>query len=269
MTDEAALLLRDDRADGVTVLTLNRPAQFNSLSLALLGELQLALDTIATTPAIRVVDIAGAGKAFCAGHDLREMRGTPEKAFMQKLFKAMARVCTTLQRLPQPVIARIHGVATAAGCQLVASCDLAVAAQAVRFGVNGIDVGLFCSTPAVALSRAVPRKSAFEMLVTGDFITAPEAQRLGLINRAVAAGKLEAETMALAQKIAAKLPAAIAMGKRSFYEQLGHDTADAYEAAADTMVANMMLSDTDEGINAFLEKRRPAWAGDLETEAEA
>ena len=267
------LILRHDTGH-VARLVLNSPQNYNALSAEMIATLYTTLASVSAEPDVRVIILAANGKAFCAGHDLRQMQAARAnrdggRAGYAALFEGCSQLMQLITTLPQPVIAEVQGIATAAGCQLVASCDLAVAAQAVRFGVNGIDVGLFCSTPAVALSRAVPRKSAFEMLVTGDFITAPEAQRLGLINRAVAAAKLEAETMALAQKIAAKLPAAIAMGKRSCSEQLGHDTADAYEAAADTMVANMMLSETDEGINAFLEKRRPAWAGDLETEAEA
>lgn len=261
MTDEAALLLRDDRADGVTVLTLNRPAQFNSLSLALLGELQAALDAIAATPAIRVVVIAGTGKAFCAGHDLREMRGTPEKAFMQKLFKAMAKVCTTLQRLPQPVIARIHGVATAAGCQLVAACDLAVAAEGARFGTSGINVGLFCTSPGVALARNVGRKMAMEMLLTGGLIDAQTALARGLINRVVPADKLDEELAALVASITNKSPLAVGMGKRAFYEQLEMGVDAAYQLAAESMACNMMAADAAEGIDAFTGKRPPNWKG--------
>lgn len=261
MTHEERVLLREDRADGVTVLTLNRPAQFNSLSLAVLGELQAALDDIAGRAAIRVVVIAGAGKAFCAGHDLREMRANPEKAFMQKLFKAMAKVCTTLQRLPQPVIARIHGVATAAGCQLVAACDLAVAADVARFGTSGINVGLFCTSPGVALSRNVGRKAALEMLLTGGLIDAPTALRQGLVNRVVPAEKLDEEVGALAAAIAAKSPLAVGMGKRAFYEQLEMGVEAAYQLAGETMACNMMAADAAEGIDAFTEKRQPTWTG--------
>jgi enoyl-CoA hydratase/carnithine racemase len=261
MTDEAALLLRDDRADGVTVLTLNRPAQFNSLSLALLGELQATLDAISATPAIRAVVIAGAGKAFCAGHDLREMRSTPEKSFMQKLFKAMARVCTTMQRMPQPVIARIHGVATAAGCQLVAACDLAVAAEGARFGTSGINVGLFCTSPGVALSRNVGRKMAMEMLLTGGLIDAQTALARGLINRVVPADKLDEELAALLASITNKSPLAVDMGKRAFYEQLEMGVDAAYQLAAESMACNMMAADAAEGIDAFTEKRPPSWKG--------
>ncbi|MFA7292016.1 MAG: enoyl-CoA hydratase [Rhodocyclaceae bacterium] len=261
MTDESAVLLREDRADGVTVLTLNRPAQFNSLSLALLGELQAALDSIAAVPSIRVLVIAGAGKAFCAGHDLREMRSTPEKIFMQKLFKAMANVCTTMQRMPQPVIARIHGVATAAGCQLVAACDLAVAADVARFGTSGINVGLFCTSPGVALSRNVGRKMAMEMLLTGGLIDAQTALARGLINRVVPADKLDEELAALVASITNKSPLAVGMGKRAFYEQLEMGVDAAYQLAAESMACNMMAADAAEGIDAFTEKRPPNWKG--------
>lgn len=258
---EEMLLLRDDRSDGVSVLTLNRPAQFNSLSLALLAELQNALDDIGSRQDRRVVVIAGAGKAFCAGHDLREMRGNPDKAFMQKLFRAMARVCTTLQKLPQPVIARIHGVATAAGCQLVAACDLAVAVETARFGTSGINVGLFCTSPGVALSRNVGRKAAMEMLLTGALIDAPTALVRGLINRIVPAETLDSEIEALVGTIVNKSSLAVAMGKRAFYEQLEMGTDAAYQFAAESMACNMMAEDAAEGIDAFTEKRPPSWKG--------
>ncbi|WBU52440.1 enoyl-CoA hydratase [Paracoccus sp. SCSIO 75233] len=251
----------------VARLVLNSPENFNALSAEMIATLYTTLAGIATEDHIRVIILAANGKAFSAGHDLRQMqaaRANPDggRKGYEALFNGCAQLMQLIATLPQPVIAEVQGIATAAGCQLVASCDLAVAAKAARFGVNGVDLGLFCSTPAVALSRAIPRKAAFELLVTGDFIDAPEAQRLGLINRVVAATKLQEETMALAQQIATKLPAAVAMGKRGFYEQLAHETADAYEAAGDTMCANMMLPDTDEGITAFLEKRKPAWAAE-------
>ncbi|WBU58377.1 enoyl-CoA hydratase [Paracoccus sediminicola] len=260
------LILRED--DGaVARLVLNSPENYNALSAEMIATLYTMLATIGTDDQVRVIIIAATGKAFCAGHDLRQMqaaRANPDngRAGFAALFEGCSQLMQLIPTLPQPVIAEVQGVATAAGCQLVASCDLAVAAKAARFGVNGIDLGLFCSTPAVALSRAVPRKSAFEMLVTGDFIDAPEAHRLGLVNRVVAATKLSAETMTLARQIATKLPAAVAMGKRGFYEQLAHETADAYEAAGDTMCANMMRHDTAEGIQAFLEKRQPEWAAE-------
>lgn len=260
MTEET-LLLREDRADGTTVLTLNRPAQFNALSLSLLGELQVALDDIAASKDRRLLVIAGAGKAFCAGHDLREMRAAGEKSFMQKLFKAMAKVCLTLQQMPQPVIARIHGVATAAGCQLVAACDLAVAADVARFGTSGINVGLFCTSPGVALSRNVGRKVAMEMLLTGRLNDAPTALAQGLVNRVVAAERLDEEVAALAAAIVDKSPLAVALGKRAFYAQLEMGAEAAYQLASETMACNMMSADACEGIDAFSEKRPPVWKG--------
>lgn len=256
-----SVLLRDDRPDGVVVLTLNRPSQFNSLSLELLSALQSALDEIGGNAAVRAVVIAGAGKAFCAGHDLREMRANPEKEFLQKLFKAMARVCTSLQRIPQPVLARVHGVATAAGCQLVAACDLAVAADVARFGTSGINVGLFCTSPGVALSRNVGRKTAMEMLLTGGLIDAPTALARGLVNRVVAVDKLDEALTALLASITNKSPIAVAMGKRAFYEQLEMGVDAAYQLAAESMACNMMAADAAEGIDAFTEKRAPSWKG--------
>ncbi|MFD1797056.1 enoyl-CoA hydratase [Paracoccus aurantiacus] len=257
------LILRDDTGP-IVRLVLNSPQNFNALSAEMIATLYTTLATVANEEGPRVIIIAAEGKAFSAGHDLRQMQAARAnidggRAGFAALFEGCSQLMQLISTLPQPVIAEVQGIATAAGCQLVASCDLAVASEKARFGVNGIDVGLFCATPAVALSRAIPRKAAFELLVTGDFISAVEAQRLGLVNRVVAPDSLASETMSLARKIAQKLPSAIAMGKRGFYEQLAHDTADAYEAAGDTMVANMMLSDTNEGLNAFLEKRRPSW----------
>lgn len=260
MTTEA-MLLREDRADGTVVLTLNRPAQFNALSLALLAQLQSALDDIAACKEPRLVVIAGAGKAFCAGHDLREMRAAGDKAFMQKLFRAMAKVCLTLQQMPQPVIARVHGVATAAGCQLVAACDLAVAADVARFGTSGINVGLFCASPGVALTRNIGRKAAMEMLLTGRLIDASTALAQGLVNRVVPAERLDDEVAALAAAILDKSPLAIALGKRAFYAQIEMGAAAAYQLAGETMACNMMSADASEGIDAFSEKRPPVWKG--------
>jgi enoyl-CoA hydratase/carnithine racemase len=254
------LLLRDVDADVVT-LTLNRAAQFNCLSEELLAALQHALDDIATDTSLRAVVIAGAGKAFCAGHDLKQMRANHDKAYMQRLFRQCGRVMTTIARLPQPVIARVHGIATAAGCQLVASCDLAVAAEAARFAVSGINVGLFCSTPAVALSRNMGRKQALEMLLTGDFIDAAEACRRGLVNRVVPVERLDAEVRALTGSICAKSAAAVAMGKQLFYQQLEMGLDAAYQLAAETMACNMMCDDAAEGIDAFMAKRKPEWRG--------
>lgn len=258
------LILRNDTGH-VTRLVLNSPDNFNVLSAEMIATLYTTLAAVSAEEGVRVIILAANGKAFSAGHDLRQMQAARAnidrgRAGYTALFEGCGQLMQLIATLPQPVIAEVQGTATAAGCQLVASCDLGVAAKTARFGVNGIDIGLFCSTPAVALSRAIPRKAAFEMLVTGGFITATEAARLGLVNRVTTADKLEAETMALAQQISAKLPAAIAMGKRAFYEQLNHDTEAAYEVAADAMCANMLLPETDEGINAFLEKRKPAWA---------
>ncbi len=254
---ESPLLLRE--GDVITTLTLNRPRQYNSLSEDLLAELQENLDSIAADEKVRVVILAGSGKAFCAGHDLKEMRARPDKAYQKELFQTCSRMMLSLLNLPQPVIAKVHGIATAAGCQLVASCDLALAAQSTRFGVNGVDIGLFCSTPMVALSRNVSRKQAFEMLITGDFIQADRAAQLGLINRAVPDAELAAETAALAEKIAAKLGSAVNIGKRAFYEQLQMPLDQAYIHSGRAMVENMLNSDTAEGIAAFIEKREPEW----------
>ncbi|MDZ4251564.1 MAG: enoyl-CoA hydratase [Sulfuritalea sp.] len=254
------ILMRDDK-DGVATLTLNRPTQFNSLSEEMLAELQAALDAIAADKSVRAVVIAGAGKAFCAGHDLKQMRANHSKAYMQKLFKQCGKVMTTVVEMPQPVIARIHGIATAAGCQLVAMCDLAVAAEGAKFAVSGINVGLFCSTPSVALGRAMGRKQAMEMLLTGDFIDAAEAQRRGLINRVVPLDQLDAEVKKLTDSICAKSAVAVGMGKQMFYKQLEMGLDGAYQLASETMACNMMADDAAEGIDAFMQKRKPEWKG--------
>jgi enoyl-CoA hydratase/carnithine racemase len=260
--DEAALpiLMREDK-DGVTTLTLNRPTQFNSLSEEMLSELQAALDAIAKDASVRAVVIAGAGKAFCAGHDLKQMRANHSKVYMQKLFKQCGKMMMTIVEMPQPVIARIHGIATAAGCQLVAMCDLAVAGEGAKFAVSGINVGLFCSTPSVALGRAMGRKQAMEMLLTGDFIDAAEAQRRGLINRVVPLEQLDAEVKRLTDSICAKSAVAVGMGKQMFYKQLEMGLAGAYQLAVETMACNMMTNDAAEGIDAFMQKRKPEWKG--------
>jgi enoyl-CoA hydratase/carnithine racemase len=249
------LLLRAD-ADGVATLTLNRPSQFNALSTELLDALQAELAKLGADDTVRVVVIAGAGKAFCAGHDLKQMRANHDKAYMQALFKQCGRVMQMLGELPQPVIARVHGVATAAGCQLVASCDLAVAADVAKFAVSGINVGLFCSTPAVALARNMGRKQALEMLLTGDFIDALEAQRRGLVNRVVPADMLDAEVKRLTDSIRAKSRTAIAMGKQLFYRQLEMGLAGAYQLAGETMACNMMTDDAVAGIDGFMNKKK-------------
>ena len=255
--DQPLLLRSDD--NGVTTLTLNRPAQFNALSSAMLDALQAALDAIDADDGVRVVIIAANGKAFCAGHDLKEMRSREDRAWHQALFDRCGQMMLTINRLRQPVIARVQGVATAAGCQLAANCDLAVASEAARFAVSGINLGLFCSTPAVALSRCLPRKPALEMLFTGDFIDAAAALRHGLVNRVTAADELEVATLELARKIAARPPAAIALGKEMFYRQAGMELAEAYAYAAERMACNMDSEHAREGIDAFIEKRQPDW----------
>jgi enoyl-CoA hydratase/carnithine racemase len=259
LANEPPLLRHDD--DGIVTLTLNRPRQYNALSDALLGEMQSQLDAIAGAPAVRVVVIAGAGPAFCAGHDLKEMRARPDQAYYRDLFQRCSRMMITITQMPQPVIARVHGIATAAGCQLVATCDLAVATPAARFATSGINVGLFCSTPAVALSRNVSEKHAFEMLMTGDFIDADSALRYGLVNRVVPAGELDKAVTDLARNIAGKSAVAVAAGKRLFYRQRDLDLSAAYDVAAETMACNMMAEDVGEGIDAFMQKRPPVWKG--------
>jgi enoyl-CoA hydratase/carnithine racemase len=249
------ILMREDR-EGVTTLTLNRPTQFNSLSEELLTALQTTLDAIAKDASVRVVVMAGAGKAFCSGHDLKQMRANHSKAYMQKLFKQCGKVMMTIVEMPQPVIARIHGIATAAGCQLVAMCDLAVAAEGARFAVSGVNLGLFCSTPSVALGRAMGRKEAMEMLLTGEFIDAAEAQRRGLVNRVVPADQLDAEVKKLTDSICAKSADAIAIGKQLFYRQIEMGLAGAYQLAAETMACNMMTADAVVGIDGFMNKRK-------------
>ena len=254
------VLLRHD-AGGIATVTLNRPKQYNALSEELLTELQSALDSIGKDPSVRVVVIAGNGTAFCAGHDLKQMRANPKKAYYEKLFAQCSRVMLTLTRLPQPVIARVHGIATAAGCQLVAQCDLAVASENARFAVSGINVALFCSTPSVPLARNISRKQAMEMLLTGDFIDAATAKARGLVNRVVAVEKLDAEVKALTDAIIAKSPVAVTTGKKMFYKQIEMGMEAAYEYASEVMACNMMAEDVGEGIDAFTQKRPPNWKG--------
>jgi enoyl-CoA hydratase/carnithine racemase len=256
--ESADILLRHD-SDGICRLTLNRPQQYNALSEAMLDALQGAFDDIAEDRSVRVVIIAAEGKAFCAGHDLKEMRANPRQDYYEDLFAKCGRMMTAMQRIPQPVIARVHGMATAAGCQLVANADLAVAATGARFATSGIGVGLFCMTPGVALSRNLGRKRAFEMLFTGEFISAEQAVASGLVNYAVAPEELDAKVDELTGAIAAKSAAAIAAGKRVFYRQLEMDMEAAYAYAAKEMACNMMFHDAGEGIDAFIGKRRPVW----------
>lgn len=256
--DPAVLACTED-APGVVRLTLQRPDAFNALSERLLDALADALARLSADPAVRVVVIAGAGRAFCAGHDLREMRANPSHDYYRRLFDRCSRVMLAIQRMPQPVIARVHGIATAAGCQLVAMCDLAVAADDARFAVSGVNLGLFCSTPGVALSRNLGRKQAMEMLLTGDMIDASQAQARGLINRAVPVERLDEEVAALAASICAKPPAAVAAGKGLFYRQLEMGIEAAYQLAGQTMACNMMDADALEGVQAFIDKRPPGW----------
>ena len=258
-TDLTPFVRRGVDARGVVTLTLDRPQAFNSLSEGMLAALQAELDAIAADDNVRAVVIAAGGKAFSAGHDLKEMRARPSQAYYEDLFARCARMMLALQKLPVPVIARVQGIATAAGCQLVAACDLAVAAKEARFAVSGVNLGLFCSSPSVALSRNVGRKAAFEMLVTGEFISADEARERGLVNRVVAADALDAEVEKIVAAIVAKPRVAIALGKQLFYRQLETGTAAAYEDAGRTMACNMMETATLEGVQAFIEKRKPDW----------
>ena len=256
---EEPLVLRSQDARGVVTLTLNRPQAFNALSEAILAKLQRELDVIASDESVRVVVIAAEGKAFCAGHDLKEMRADPSLEYYERLFARCSEMMLAIQRLPVPVIARVQGIATAAGCQLVASCDLAVASSSARFAVSGVNVGLFCSTPGVALSRNVLRKQAFEMLVTGEFINAHEAKARGLINRVAEPEQLDAELEKLIGAIISKPRTAVAIGKEFFYRQAELGIAAAYEAASQTMACNMMDEAALEGVQAFIEKRAPNW----------
>jgi enoyl-CoA hydratase/carnithine racemase len=259
LTTDDPLLLREQDARGVITLTLNRPQAFNALSEAMLEALQTEVDAIANEPAARLLVIKAAGRAFCAGHDLKEMRAEPSVAYYEALFAQCGRMMMSIQRLPVPVIAQVQGVATAAGCQLVAMCDLAVAASDARFAVSGVSLGLFCATPSVALSRNLGRKPAFEMLVTGAFITAEEARARGLVNRVVAPQDVVAEVEALVAAIVAKPRVALAMGKALFYRQLEVGIEAAYADAAQTMACNMMDASALEGVQAFIDKRPPRW----------
>ena len=260
------LLLRQDDM-GIARLTLNAPSSLNALSDAMLAALGAEFDRLAGDRSVRVIILQGAGRAFCAGHDLKEMqaaRSGPDQgaAYFADLFARCSAVMQAIPALPQPVIASVHGIATAAGCQLAASCDLVVAAASARFGVNGVNIGLFCSTPMVALSRKVPPAVAFEMVTTGAFLSAARAREVGLVNRIAPDDTLAAETTALAQILAAKLASVVTIGKRAFYDQLGLPLADAYALTGAVMQHNLMMRDTDEGIRAFLDKRAPDWAVD-------
>ena len=261
-----ALLERHD-SNAVAHLKMTAPERLNALSDEMLAALQAQFDSLRDDRSTRAVVISGAGKAFCAGHDLKQMTAGRQSedggvAYFKGLFDRCAAMMLSIRALPQPVIAQVHGIATAAGCQLVASCDMAVAAEGTRFGVNGVNIGLFCSTPMVALSRNIPRKRAFEMLTTGTFIDATEAQAIGLVNRVVPPDTLQAEATALAEQVAGKLASAVRIGKRAFYDQLEMGLAAAYDHTGQVMVTNMLDRDTEEGISAFLEKRDPNWSQD-------
>ena len=251
-------ILRSD-ADGVATLVLNRPAARNALSGAMMTAFQAEIDSIAADPAVRVLVIGANGPAFCAGHDMRELRANPAREAVEALFGQSGKLMLSLIRLPKPVIARVQGTATAAGCQLVATCDLAIASRDARFATPGVDIGLFCSTPMVAISRNLPRKRMMEMLLTGDAIDAGTAAEYGLVNRVVAPEALEAETEALARRIAEKSALTVAIGKEAFYKQVEAGFADAYRIASAAMTENMLARDAGEGIDAFLEKREPRW----------
>ncbi len=253
------IVLRDDR-DGISTVTLNRPDKFNALSGELMTKIEETLASIAADTSVRVVILSANGKAFSAGHDLKEMGSKTSREDVDALFRQCSRMMLAITQLPQPVIARVHGIATAAGCQLAATCDLAVASSESRFATSGINVGLFCATPGVALSRNVPRKKAMEMLLTGDFIDAETALDLALVNKVVAPDQLDQAVMELAEKIASRSPAAISMGKELFYKQLDVGLEAAYAAAVDTIVCNMVDGEAREGIEAFVNKQpMPKW----------
>jgi enoyl-CoA hydratase/carnithine racemase len=254
------ILLRQDR-EGIATLTLNRPQARNALSMALMGELLAALGELGRDPSVKVVILAAAGPGFCAGHDLKELRSQPKREAYEAVFRRCSELMLAILHLPKPVIARVHGIATAAGCQLVASCDLALASESARFATPGVNIGLFCSTPMVALSRAVPRKQAMEMLLTGEMISAARAREIGLVNQVVAEAELEAASLALAGKIAGKSPLTVKIGKEAFYRQAEMDVAAAYAYASEVMTENMLARDAAEGIDAFIEKREPRWRG--------
>ncbi|MEX0999082.1 MAG: enoyl-CoA hydratase [Thermodesulfobacteriota bacterium] len=255
-----ALIIRND-SEGISTLILNRPKSYNALSISCMEGLLNEITTISEDPSIKVVIISGSGKGFCAGHDMKEMRANPEREFYEKTFDICSEMMMSIINCPKPVIAKVRGIATAAGCQLVSTCDLAVADENARFATPGVNIGLFCSTPMVGLSRNVTRKHAMEMLLTGDFISAQRAYEIGLVNRVVQEAELDSATLGLATKIAAKSPLTLKIGKEAFYKQLDKDMSGAYEYCSRVMVENMMARDAEEGIDAFLEKRNPVWHG--------
>ena len=260
-TNPEALVIRSDEG-AVRNIIINRPSSYNALSIACMEAVIAEFEALSEDRSISVVILSGAGKGFCAGHDLKEMRGNPEKDFYEKTFNTCTRMMLSIVDCPKPVIAKVHGVASAAGCQLVATCDLAVADENTRFSTPGVNIGLFCSTPMVALSRNVSRKHAMEMLLTGDFIPAQRAYEMGLINRVAPSGGLDAAAMEFASKIASKSTLTLKTGKKAFYEQIDKDLRGAYDYASRVMVENMMARDAEEGIDAFIEKREPRWCGE-------
>jgi len=260
-TASDALVLRRDE-NGICHLTMNRPKAYNALSMDMMSALIQAFEDISGDRSVRVVILSGAGKGFCAGHDLKELKNNTDRSFYERTFQTCSSLMLSVTRSPKPVIAKVHGVATAAGCQLVATCDLAVAAQDARFATPGVNIGLFCSTPMVALSRNVTKKRAMEMLLLGDLIPAQRAYEIGLLNRVVPSEQLDPVSEDLAAKIASKSALTIGLGKSAFYEQINQDLETAYEHCSRVMVENMMARDAQEGIDAFLEKRTPEWTGE-------
>ena len=255
-----ALIIRND-AEGISNIILNRPNAYNSLTIESMELIIEELSDISEDSSIKVIILSGAGKGFCAGHDMKDLRANPEKSFYEKTFKTSSNMMMSIINCPKPIIAKVHGIATAAGCQLVSTCDLAVADENARFATPGVNIGLFCSTPMVGLSRNVTRKHAMEMLLTGDFISAQRAYEIGLVNRVVPEAELDSATLGLANKMAAKSPLTLKIGKEAFYKQLDKDMSGAYEYCSRVMVENMMARDAEEGIDAFLEKRTPVWQG--------
>ena len=254
------MILRSDE-NGISNLIINRPKSYNALSIPCMEALSGEIKLISDDPTVKVVILSGSGKGFCAGHDLKEMRANPGRDFYEKTFQICAQMMMSIINCPKPVIAKVHGIATAAGCQLVSTCDLAVAEQGARFATPGVNIGLFCSTPMVGLSRNVSRKHAMEMLLTGDFVSAQRAYEIGLINQVVSESELDNAAMEFAEKIASKSPLTLKIGKKAFYEQLDKDLKSAYEYCSKVMVENMLARDAEEGIDAFLEKREPVWQG--------
>jgi len=255
------LVLRSDN-DGISELVINRPQSYNALSIDCMNAIREQIESVSDDSSIKVLVLSGAGRGFCSGHDMREMRANPEREFYDFIFDTSVGMMMSIVNCPKPVIAKVHGIATAAGCQLVSTCDLAVADESARFATPGVNIGIFCSTPMVGLSRNVARKHAMEMLLTGDFISARRAYEIGLINRVVPEKDLDSATLEFATKIASKSPLTLKIGKKAFYSQIDKDLVSAYEYCSGVMVENMMARDAEEGIDAFLEKREPVWKGE-------